>query len=84
MFYEQQRLDRDDYITLVCENIIESPPGTQANCSDAHCVGYGCAFQKLDAVYHNASGPYDTQSIMHYGKYLGMHLRAQDTLTAST
>ena len=58
------RPDRDDYITINCDNVLQtddSPPDCSQNCE-----GYGCNFVKLAKNAANWSGPYNSLSIMHY------------------
>lgn len=50
-FHEQSRADRDDYITIIEKNIINT---TLSN------------FQKITTGYDYLGQPYDLKSIMHY------------------
>lgn len=54
-WHEQARLDRDQYVQIITENIYE---GTEVN------------FQKYRVGWSDTYGqPYDKKSIMHYGSY---------------
>ncbi|XP_061573930.1 meprin A subunit beta-like [Cololabis saira] len=53
-FHEQSRYDRDDYVTIVFENILE---------------GYNFTFEIVSRDSSTTQGvPYDYWSVMHYGK----------------
>ncbi|OAF98777.1 zincin [Paraphaeosphaeria sporulosa] len=68
LLHEHQRPDRDDYVTIHCENVWDSADGSPADCSQA-CSGYGCNFVKVDPQWYDWSGPYDSLSLMHYSPY---------------
>ncbi|XP_041797517.1 meprin A subunit beta-like [Chelmon rostratus] len=53
-FHEQSRYDRDEYLTIAFENIIE---------------GFENNFEKVSEASSTTNGvPYDYMSVMHYGK----------------
>ncbi|XP_057372024.1 hatching enzyme 1.2-like [Daphnia carinata] len=57
-YHEQQRDDRDKYIKVFYDNIVE----------DQHQVSYGIRYTSTGAA-NNLETPYDYNSIMHYHAY---------------
>ena len=72
LHHEHQRPDRDEHITIHCENIRDQISGgvsTKAVCPVSPgdtCQGWGCAFEKMPVGFADASTPYDVHSLLHY------------------
>lgn len=66
--HEQQRPDRDAYLTLRCENIRDSNGGVKADCGP-NCKGLGCNFRMNTVTESDWAGPYDVLSLMHYDEF---------------
>ncbi|KAJ4356952.1 hypothetical protein N0V95_002895 [Ascochyta clinopodiicola] len=64
LYHEHMRPDRDQYVTINCNNVMQSDDGPN-NCGE-NCSGYGCNFQKFSEDRADWSGPYDSLSLMHY------------------
>ncbi|KAF9698815.1 hypothetical protein EKO04_003336 [Ascochyta lentis] len=67
LYHEHTRPDRDDYVIINCDNVMQSSDGPN-DCSE-NCSGNGCNFARLADDKAKWSGPYDSLSIMHYGPY---------------
>ncbi|KAF2177223.1 zincin [Zopfia rhizophila CBS 207.26] len=68
LFHEQQRPDRDAYMTLHCENVRDDENGVPAVCGQ-NCQGLGCNFRINSVTESDWAGAYDVLSIMHYSMY---------------
>jgi cysteine-rich repeat protein len=82
--HEQQRPDRDSYMTVHCEKVcgkyIYKPAPEahiidyclNADCGPNTCIGHGCNFKPVPAASAewDWSGPYDVLSVMQYGSSL--------------
>jgi cysteine-rich repeat protein len=82
--HEQQRPDRDSYLTVDCsrvcgEYIYKPAPNadiidhcTNADCGQNTCTGHGCNFKQVTATDQqwDWAGPYDVLSVMQYGSTL--------------
>ncbi|KAF2464853.1 zincin [Lindgomyces ingoldianus] len=68
LIHEQQRPDRDAYMTLHCENVRTDTNGVAPVCGSA-CQGLGCNFRMNSITESDWAGAYDVLSIMHYSMY---------------
>lgn len=70
LFHEQTRTDRDNYVSIIKENVIDR-------------LFYN--FEKRTSKAMNLYGvPYDYRSIMHYGAYVSIQVLKNSVLNAMT
>ncbi|ORY18719.1 hypothetical protein BCR34DRAFT_595948 [Clohesyomyces aquaticus] len=69
LYHEQQRPDRDSYLRLRCENLVDDNDGVAPKCGENNCAGVGCNFRMNKVGESYWGGTYDVLSLMQYDMY---------------